>query len=295
MDRNSKNAVVVGLDRSDQGRAAVDYAAELATRRHLPLRVVHAFEPSQYTVRSTVDWTPDLQGVMRNAAQRLVDETVEVLGVVYPDLMMETRLDPGSAVEALVEESERAHAVVLGSRGTGGFADLLLGSTTLHVTSQAHCPVVAVPALLEGEAPRHGVVVGVDGSELSEAAIEFALQVASEVHESLVALHAWTDPALTGPGVMMPLVYDPVPVNNEERVVLAESMAGWAEKFPDVEIQHKVVRGHAVRALVGEAAHARLLVVGSRGRGSVRSLLGSVSHGALHHATGPVAVVHPRG
>jgi nucleotide-binding universal stress UspA family protein len=287
-------AVVVGLDRSDQGRAAVEYAAARAVRRHRPLRVVHACEPSQYAVRSTVGWTPDLHGVLRNSAQRLVDETTEVLAMVYPELEVQTRLEPGSAVEMLVEESEHGDTVVVGSRGSGGFADLIIGSTTLHVASQAKCPVVAVPSPPDGEAPRHGVVVGVDGSALSESAIEFALQVASDVNEPLVALHAWTDPARLGPGVMLPLVYDPVLVADEEGLVLAESMAGWAEKYPDVRIEHKVTRGHAVQALITEARHARLLVVGSRGRGSVRSLLGSVSHGVLHHATGPVAVVHQR-
>jgi nucleotide-binding universal stress UspA family protein len=287
-------AVVVGLDRSDQGRAAVEYAAARAMRRHLPLRLVHAFEPSQYAVRSTVGWTPDLHGVLRNSAQRLVDETTEVLAMVYPDLELQTRLEPGSAVEILVEESEHADTVVVGSRGSGGFADLIIGSTTLHVASQARCPVVAVPSPPDGEAPRHGVVVGVDGSALSESAIGFALQVASELDEPLVALHAWTDPARLGPGLMLPLVYDPALVADEEGLVLAESMAGWAEKYPDVRIENKVTRGHAVQALTAEARNARLLVVGSRGRGSVRSMIGSVSHGVLHHATGPVAVVHQR-
>jgi nucleotide-binding universal stress UspA family protein len=284
--------VVVGLDRSDQGRAAVEYAAARAVQHHRPLRVVHAFEPSQYAVRSTVGWTPDLHGVLRNSAQRLVDETVEVLAVVYPDLEVLARLEPGTAVEMLVEESEHADTVVVGSRGSGGFADLVIGSTTLHVASQARCPVVAVPAPPDDAEPRHGVVVGVDGSELSESAIEFALGVASDVNEPLVALHAWTDPARLGPGVMLPLVYDPALVADEEGLVLAESMAGWAEKYPDVRIENKVRRGHAVHALITEARHARLLVVGSRGRGSVRSMIGSVSHGVLHHATGPVAVVH---
>jgi nucleotide-binding universal stress UspA family protein len=107
-----------------------------------------------------------------------------------------------------------------------------------------------------------------------------------------VALHAWTDPARLGPEVMLPLVYDPALVADEEGLVLAGSMTGWAEKYPDVRIENKVTRGHAVHALITEARHARLLVVGSRGRGSVRSMIGSVSHGVLHHATGPVAVVH---
>lgn len=295
MDVTQRHAVVVGLDRSGPGRAAVEYGAELARRRHLTLRLVHAFESLQYSLRPGVGWAPNVEGVLRKSAQRLCDETLEVLGVAYPDLEVTARLQPGSPAETLLEESEQAEVVVLGSRGTGGFADLLLGSTTLHVASHAQCPVVAVPDPPDGEPDRHGVVVGVDGSEVSGAAIEYAFRTASEVRENLVAVHAWYDPARTGVGLMMPLVYDPQLVDDEERLVLAESMAGWSEKYPDVDVRHKVVREHPVRALVVEGAGARLLVVGSRGRGSIRSLaLGSVGHGVLHHATGPVAVVHHR-
>jgi nucleotide-binding universal stress UspA family protein len=92
---------------------------------------------------------------------------------------------------------------------------------------------------------------------------------------------------------MMPLVYDPALVANEEKRVLAESMAGWSEKYPDVQVEYQILPGHPVQALVIGAATSSLLVVGSRGRGSLRSLLlGSVSHGVLHHTRGPVAVVH---
>ena len=282
-----ERTVVVGLDRSDAGRAAVEYAAELAVRRHLPLRLVHAYEPSQYDVRPQPGVPPKLHGVVHNASQRLVDETIEVLSVVYPAVEISSRLQPGSAVDLLVEESTAAAAIVVGCRGSGGFTDLIVGSTTLHLTSRAHCPVVAVPAPRSGEPTRHGVVVGVDGSDVSIEAIEAAFQAAAEMEEPLLALHAAPDPA---PALMLPLAYDPV--YEDERTVMTEAMATWVEKYPDVRVAQRVVRDHPVRALVQASAGARLLVVGSRGRGSVKSaLLGSVSHGVLHHATGPVEVV----
>ena len=292
MTASREHTIVVGLDRSDPGRAAVEYAAELAVRKHLPLRLVHADEPAQYALRPMPGRTVDIHGVLHNAAQRLVDETFEVLSLVYPTLPISVRLERGSPVEILLEESASAAVVVVGSRGSGGFTDLVIGSTPLHLASRSHCPVVAVPTPPSNEQPLHGVVVGVDGSEVSREAVVSALQAASELDEPLTAVHAWTDPARTGAGVMLPLVYDPQLVNEEERRVLAEAMAGWAEKFPEVEVTQKVVRDHPVRALVAAASGARLLVVGSHGRGSVRStLLGSVSHGVLHHATGPVEVV----
>ena len=205
----TRNAVVVGVDQSYAGRAAVEYAAKLASGRHLPLRLVHAVEPSQYSVRGTIGSSFDVEGVLRRSAQRLVDDTRDVLQVVYPDLDITAVLSSGWAAEALLEESLHAHTVVVGSRGAGGFADLVVGSTAMHVAAHASCPVVAVPDPPEGEEPRRGVVVGIDGSGVSESAIAYAFEVASAVGEPLLALHGWYDPARTGAGRMMPLGYDP--------------------------------------------------------------------------------------
>lgn len=290
MNLSPRPAVVVGLDQSEPGRAAVEYAAKVASRQNLPLRLVHVVESSRQT---GVRWTEGAEGVVGGSAPRFFEETITALSVAYPEVEVSSRLQHGSAWKTLVEESTRADLLVLGPRGNGGFADLVVGSTALRVTSHAHCPVVVVPGARSDAPARHGVVVGVDGSECSEAAIAFACQVASETRETLTALHAWHDPALSGTGLMMPPVYDPVLVAREEEVVLAESMAGWPEKYPDVHVETEVVRDHAVHALVARAAAAALLVVGSHGRGSVRSLLlGSVSHGVLHHARGPVAIVN---
>jgi nucleotide-binding universal stress UspA family protein len=287
-------AVVVGLDPAPSGKAALEFAAAVALRRRRPLHVVHAFTPTQHDPTASFGWMLDAERVVQDAEQRLVEETIEKLGVQCPGIEVSVRLESGSAAEALIEESKRAQLVVVGSRGSGGFTGLAVGSTSMHVASLAHCPVVVVPAAAEGQIARLGIVVGVDGSELSETAIEFAFQMASETDQDLVAVHAWHQPARLEPGVMQPLVYDPALVNDEERVAMAESMARWSEKYPDVAVEHRVVRDHPVHALVEAADNARLLVVGSRGRGALRRLLlGSVSHGVLHHATGPVAVVHP--
>lgn len=293
MGTTRRHPVVVGLDRSPQAWVAVEHAAALAERRRVPLLLLHAYDPSQFAVRPTIGWTPDTEGVLRNVAERLVADVVDVVTATHPGLEVRTRLEQGSATEQLLEESDRATAVVLGSRGTGGFADLLVGSTTLHVAAHARCPVVAVPAPDEVASPQHGVVVGVDGSAVSEPAIEYAFQAAADLGEPLTALHAWYDVTRTGTGRMMPLGYDPAEVYEEERLALAESMPGWQEKYPEVAVQHKVAFGHPVASLVRASRDAHLLVVGCRGRGAIRSVvLGSVSHGVLHHATVPVAVVH---
>ena len=292
MTRTRSSTVVVGVDSSDPSRAAIEFAADYAARRGLGLRLVHAYEPSIYGVHPTYGMTSEMSESIRDQAERVLDDAVEVLRLVHPSLSATSRLEAGSPAAALIDESAAADLLVVGSRGTGGFTDLLVGSTTLHVASHAHCPVVAVPATPDSGAARHGVVVGVDGSPLSELAIGWAFQIADEWREPLVALHTWTDPTTTGPGVMLPLVYDPTLVDREEEIVLAEALAGWQDKFPDVTVTPTVRRGHPVKALVKESTTARLVVVGSHGRGPVRSLvLGSVGHGVLHHATCPVAVV----
>lgn len=297
MRSTRRDTVVVGLDHSETARVAVDHAAEVAARRGLRLRIVHSYESGDPYVRATMSGIVAVERALREGAERFTAQVAAEVAEQRPDLEITTRIDPGPAVPLLLAEAEGAETLVVGSRGAGGFAGHLLGSTTMQVASHAHCPVVTVPAPAPAsssdDATRSGVVVGVDGSELSQAAVEYALRVASEVGEPLLAVHAWTGPAQLGPGVMQPLVHDPTLVEQEERIVVAESLAGWAEKFPEVAITSRVIHGHPVRTLVREAAGARLLVVGSRGRGQVRSLvLGSVSHGVLHHATGPVAVVH---
>jgi len=290
----SAHPVVVGLDRSPHATAALEYATALAERRRLPLLVVNAFEPSQFAVRSAAGWSPDVSGVPRNTAARLVDDAVDTLRAFHPGVEVLTKIEVGSAVGMLLDESPRASAIVLGSRGTGGFAELLLGSTTLHLAAHSTCPVIAVPARDATHPVGHrGVVVGVDGSARSDSAVEYAFAEAADLGEPLVAVHAWHDVTRTGVGRMMPLGFDPEEVAEEQRLLLAEALAGWQEKYPDVEVVQRVGYGHPVPTLLRYAQDARLLVVGCRGRGSVRSaLLGSVSHGVLHHATGPVAVIH---
>jgi nucleotide-binding universal stress UspA family protein len=272
----------------------VVYAADLANRRQLPLRLVHVLAAANWTVRPGVGWNSEIETLARNSGQQLIDGTVESLRATYPAVDVSYLLAVGDPVETLIEESHTAHTIVLGSRGAGGFADLVVGSTTLHVTAHASCPVVAVPATSSPDAPRHGVVVGVDGSAVSEAAIGYAFEMASDAEEKLTAILAWHDPTRTGLARMIPGTFYADEVVKGERAALEQSVSGWQQKFPGIEVDQKVVSGHPVAVLVSSSTNARLLVVGSRGRGALSSLvLGSVSHGVLHHATGPVAVVHP--
>jgi nucleotide-binding universal stress UspA family protein len=110
----------------------------------------------------------------------------------------------------------------------------------------------------------------------------------------LTAVHAWRDPLTPmALGTSIPALYDPAAYSRDQEILLAESLAGWSERYPDVSVYRRVVNDHPVRALSAAADGAELLVVGCRGLNAIRSmLLGSVSHGVLHLSSCPVAVVH---
>ncbi len=160
-------AVVVGLDPSPPGRAALEFAVGVAQRRRVPLRLVRTFEASHPAILAPQESPAEASDAPFDTAMRFLDETVRLLRVTHPDVDVWTRLESGSAARVLVDESRGADLVVLGSRGPGGCTELPVGSTTLRVASLSHCPVIAVPAAADDGAPRQGVVVAVDGSELS--------------------------------------------------------------------------------------------------------------------------------
>jgi nucleotide-binding universal stress UspA family protein len=147
---------------------------------------------------------------------------------------------------------------------------------------------------------RKNVVVGYDGSTTSRAALVWALQSAQQREEAsvrgcgLTVLHAWAQPYfdVAGSGGPIPESISVDVFEGEELRYLSEELAGWGEKYPDVDVRRAIRHGVAVGVLAAASVGAELVVVGSRGRGGFSSLLlGSVSHGVLHHARCPVMVV----
>ncbi|MEV1147543.1 universal stress protein, partial [Micromonospora sp. NPDC049799] len=252
-------------------------------------RVGHAFiGPLPGARRSPGPGAPADAG-LRNQAERYVAEAVAEATKVSPEVAVTGAVVDGAATPVLVTESREAALVVLGSRGLGGFAGLLIGSVTLRVSAHAACPVLVV----RGEARADGpVVVGVDGSELSTEAVAFAFEEAAHRGAPLVAVHAWLYPTPVGPGDILPLVYDLNDFGEQEERALAESVTGFTERYPDVPVRHRLVRGTPARVLVEESEKAQLVVVGASGVGALGGLLlGSVSHAVLHHAHCPLAIV----
>jgi nucleotide-binding universal stress UspA family protein len=282
--------IVVGVDGSPVSLAAVDLAVRQAAVRHRPLRVVHAFIWPYFTVPlgPSPDGPPD--GGLRHQAERFVDEAVErARAAAAADVPVSGEVITGSPGAVLLDCARTAALVVIGDRGLGSVGSLLIGSVALHLAHHAVCPVLVARGDVDESRP---ILVGVDGSPANTAAIGHAFETASLLGVPLVALHAWSQPVSTGPGDMIPLVYDPARLAAEEGVVLAQALAGWQERYPDVVVHRNLVHQRPRAALIEASRTAQLVVVGARGLGGFTGLLlGSVSQAVLHHAACPVAVV----
>jgi nucleotide-binding universal stress UspA family protein len=284
--------IVIGYDGSPGSKSALRWALTAAERAMAPLRIVEAFELVVITRPSPGGVEP--VDVVRTARQSGLDELAAAIRQEHPDLQVETSLVGGAAPKVLVDAAQDARAVVLGSRGLGGWSGLLVGSVAVQVTTHADCPVVVVPHDLRARAHEgRTVLVGVDGSKASAKAINFAFEQAEALHADVVAVHAWTSPFLTYADGASMLQFDEQKIQDEARLLVAESVAGAAAEHPDVKWSTELAMGSAAQALVRRAESADLVVVGSRGRGGFTGLLlGSVSQSVLHHAHCPIAVVH---
>jgi len=281
--------IVVGTDGSAAGAAAVRWAAREATRRKLPLRLVHAFDWSWAGARFG-----DSSGLFELAEGRadvtLADAVVQAEQAA-PGVEAHTRRVLGEPAPALLQAAREAALVVVGNRGHGGFASLLLGSVSQRVATHAPCPVVVVRGRHdESSGP---VVVGVDGSSGAADALGLAFGSAAERGTDLVAIRAYLPPTPAWGVDVPPMVYDPRERDAAERDALDTALSPWREKYPDVRVEALVAQGSAARVLVGVSHTAQLVVVGSRGHGAFAgTLLGSVGLQLLHHADCPVVVAH---
>jgi nucleotide-binding universal stress UspA family protein len=281
--------VIVGVDGSEPARRAVQWAAQEAVRRGLPLRVVTAFEWMRGQPIGQVGMGESYRGIMLGVARQQLGEAVRIAEQEQPTLEVQSQLVVGFPIPVLTAETHGAELAVIGDRGLGGVTGLLLGSVAVALAAHAECPVVVVRGEAGMPDPNAPVVVGVDGSPTSEAALAFAFDASAARGVPLVAVHTWWD--LVVDPTMAPLL-DWDAIENDEHEVLAERLAGWGEKYPDVRVQRLVMRDQPSRVLVEQSLRAQLVVVGSRGRGGFAGLLlGSVSHAVLHGAHCPVAVV----
>jgi nucleotide-binding universal stress UspA family protein len=282
--------IVVAVDGSDSALDATRWAAGEAQRRGRGLRIVHTYAwPLPAYRPGFADMTALHDAIQENAATVLRDAETAVADVA-PGLHPETEASPGSVTPVLREISAHAALLVLGSRGLGGFTGLLVGSVAVALAAHALCPVVVVRG---SEHDRGGpVVVGVDGSAASQAAVALAFEEAATRRCDLVAVHASIDSAfpVTPAGGFYP-GWDWTALTDQATATLVERLAGWQEKYPDVPVRRVVEQDRPARALLNAARDAQLLVVGSRGRGGFAGLmLGSVSQAMIQHAPCPVMI-----
>ncbi|TYK51457.1 universal stress protein [Actinomadura decatromicini] len=279
--------VLVGFDASPAAASAVRWAAAEAALRGSPLRVCHAWH-WPYPRRSE---DGDALDIVRRMGSLTLDDGVRLARETAPGLDVRPVLLRGTPSGALLAASADAALIVVGARGTGGFDKLPLGSAAVHVPAHAERPVVVVPAR-EGPERAKRIVVGIDGSSASEAALRFALREARLRDAVVTLVCAWWDPgALPGPD-RLPFT-DPQAVKEQAKARFTSSVGPCLVDYPDVAIEERFVREHAGRVLADNARDATLLVVGDHGIGSSpTTLLGAVTRTVLHELPSPVAVVH---
>jgi len=281
--------IVVGVDGSPTGLHAVDLAVREAELRTRPIRVVYANTWASHP--AWVDVAPSGLVAERLTSQprQALDQALARIAATGHDVPATGEVLVGNPTAVLVHESQWAALLVVGHRGHGGLPLPGLGSVARQVAAHALCPVLVARGTLDATGE---VLIGVDGSPGNDAAVGFAFEEAALRRTQLLALHAWTGPISTGPGDMLPLVYDLADVAAEETRVLAEALAGWQAKYPDVTVHRRLVRAHAARALVEATGRAQLVVVGTHGHRAVAGwLVGSVTHALLHQAGCPIVVV----
>ena len=267
--------IVVGVDGSGSSDQALAWAVRHAQLEHRALTIAHA-------VPSTLNPAGDLAAGHRVVAAAHDEARRRAPGLEVHEVV--SAVDPRSL---LIELSEHAATVVVGSRGRGPLASMLLGSVGAALARHAHCPVVVHRPTRPGLV-RRGVLVGVDGAVDSTDVLEHAFRLASQRGLPLTVLHCYGDVlAASAAGQFAPPV-DPV----DHEVLLSESMAGMREKFPDVHVTVDVVRRAPEGALVAMAKHMDLVVVGAHHGGLASAVMfGSVAATVVEHATCPVMVV----
>ncbi|MFF9011657.1 universal stress protein [Streptomyces sp. NPDC014870] len=277
-----RHDIVVGIDPVKNWHLALAWAVDEARLRGMGLRLVVAVPPQHDTQH--VDDTPR-HLALRQTGTEALRTAIAWAHSRQPAVNATSALFDGFPAGVLNGLSSEAGMIVLGSRHLSRTEEFLsAGSLVVPVTAQAHCPVAVVGDAehVTQEAPY--LVVGVDGSESSRAALAWAFEEADLRRCALRAIAVWQPPVFS--------LHSGDTLFHAERRMLSETTAGWAEKYPDVRITHEVLIGSPVETLANAAEHALAVVVGRRGRGGYTGMrVGSVVHGLLHRAHCPVITV----
>ncbi len=284
--------VVVGVDGSEESLRAVEWAALEAKRHSSPLRIVSA--PSLVPRIHAYNASPAaIANALRGIAARALDAAITRSEEVAPGLPITTSLLSGPPALAVAESVAGASMLVVGARGAGGFAAMLLGSVSRYAATRAPGPVVVVRE--ESMAVHREIAVGIRDPQDAAETLAFAFEEAALRNADLVAVYTWfwSPSALrlaAGTTELRPT--DPDQIAAEAARSLAAALEGWRDKYPGVRVRHDVIHGHPARVLAGYSARADLVVLGRHGHSADAGPgIGSVQHAVLGHAHGPVAIV----
>jgi len=284
----SVKEIIAATDGSEESLRAVEWAGREAVLRGEPLRIVSA-PPASPWMNPDPAQRETVTSLVRQAAEQALNLAKQRAAEIGPGLAVTTELLSASPARALPEISAGASMLVLGSRGTGGFSALVLGSISRYVATHALCPVVI--AREETMAVHRQVIVGIHDPDKAAAALEFACQEASLRQASLLALHvAWTPP-LTSLAKLTAEQRAAIESSRAQADTVARLdsvLALWRHKYPDLEAAWEVVHANPGRVLAGASARADLVVLGRQIAGPA---VGAVAHAVLSHAHGPVAIV----
>jgi len=287
--------ILVGVDGSAAGAAALRWAARTAARRECGLTLVHAFAWPAYAASYGLPPATWSDNAFHAQAEALLEREASLAHEFAPSVRVHGEVLLGTPAAVLTEASRRYAMVVVGNRGSGGFSELLLGSVSSQLARHGAGVIVVVPQDADPPEPtRPRVVVGTDGSAGAEPALRFAFAEAASLRATLTVVRAWELPSPSWRDEFFPSGQGRADLEATEAQLLAESALPWQEKYPQVPVEHQLVADHPARALTAAGQGAQLLVVGAHGHGGFGGLhLGSVGLQVMHHAPCPVAVVRP--
>lgn len=291
-EKSTEPVVVAAVDGSESARQAAVWAATEAALHGNTLHLITSVAVS--TGYGTGLTLPESElELLESDGERLVAEVRELVATAAPaPLKITTEVTFDFIIPALLAYSDRVRMIVVGSRGLGAFRRGLLGSVSTSVSRHARCAVTVVHESAAGPDQWAGkpILVGVDGTENSVGAVDYAFEEASRRGVGLIALHSWSDTNSLELGIV-----DWDAIAADEEALLAERLAGYRERYPDVQVRRIVVANRPVRSLLDTSADAQQVVVGSHGRGGFAGmLLGSTSNALIHTAECPITVIRTR-
>ena len=288
------NRIIVGVDGSEPSIVALRWAAYEARRRNADVLVVSCYSVPVYgSPEGAVYTTSEDVDAIKEGASGLISRSAEIVAEIDAHLVVDGTTSMSPAAIAISESAGPHDEIVVGATGHAGFMEGLLGSVALSVIHRSHVPVIVVPAKPTNEVgpSMKKIVVGVDGSPGSLEALEWAYGEALVSGSDLTAVHGWIYPYVgSRTGVSEPRTQMQLDAMEELKASL-ESL-GPRMTGGSIHVHARLVEQSPAEALLEESKDADLVVVGSRGRGALRSsLLGSVSRTVVQHATCPVAVI----